>query len=154
MTTPQNNVQSMSPQALAEHLFNTAFMQNPKDAQLIATQVIEYLGRALFHAINSAKYDPVAYMTEALINTVVVTSEDDAARREVLKHISHILGQIATQQPQQQPQPQQPQPQQPQPQPQPQQPQPQQPQPQPQPAAQPRQPQQPWPPTGNSTGKP
>jgi hypothetical protein len=132
----------MSPQALAEHLFNTAFMQNPKDAQLIATQVIEYLGRALFHAINSAKYDPVAYMTEALINTVVVTSEDDAARREVLKHISHILGQIATQQPQQpQQQPQQPPQQQQQPQ---------------QPAAQPRQPQpqQPWPPTGNSTGKP
>ena len=133
MTTPQNNAQPvpMSPQALAEHLFNTAFMQNPKDAQLIATQVIEFLGRALFHAINSAKYDPVAYMTEALINTVVVTSEDDTARREVLKHISHIFGQIATQQPQQTQPPQQPQQAQP-----------------------PQQPRQPWPPTGNPNGKP
>jgi hypothetical protein len=122
MTAPQNNVQTMSPQGLVEHLFNTAFMQNPREARQIATQVVEYLsqalshavdsakldpasyakvielvGRAFFHAIVSAKYDPVAYMTEALISTVVVTSEDDAARREVLKHISGILAHVATQ---------------------------------------------------------
>ena len=97
MTTPQNNAQPMTPQGLAEHLFNTAFAQNPKAASQIATQVIEYLGQALFHAISAAKHDPVAYMTEALINTVVATSEDEAARREVLKHISDIIGQIATQ---------------------------------------------------------
>jgi hypothetical protein len=121
MTTPPNNVQSMSPHGLVEHLFDTAFKQNPREARQIATQVVEYLshalshavdsakldqasytkviefvGRTLFHAIVSAKYDPVAYMTEMLISTVVVTSEDEAARKEVLKHISTILGQIAT----------------------------------------------------------
>ena len=98
MTTPTpNNVQSMSPQGLVEHLFNTAFMQNPKDARLIATQVIDFLGRALFHAIGAAKHDPVVYMTEALINTIVATSEDESARKEVLKHISNMLAQVAAQ---------------------------------------------------------
>lgn len=101
MTPPSdpNSNQGLSPNGLAEQLFNAALMQNPSDPRLVARNVIGFLMNSLMYALNASKNDPIVFLTEALVNVVASSSEDDAARREVLKYISAMLAQAADQAP-------------------------------------------------------
>lgn len=95
------NAQMMTPQNLANQLFDKIAMQNPGKPQEVAGHVIGFLAASLMYAISSAKADPVAYLTETLLGVVMATtSGDEAARKEQLKTISSIFASVADPSPQ------------------------------------------------------
>lgn len=102
MTNPNDpNAQMMTPQNLANQLFDKIAMQNAGKPQEVATHVIGFLANSLMYAISSAKADPVAYLTETLLGVVMATtSGDEASRKEQLKTISSIFASVAEQAPQ------------------------------------------------------
>jgi hypothetical protein len=54
--------------------------------------VITFLTESLFYAVTSAKRDPIVFLTETLIYAVSSsTSGDEAARKELLKHVSDTI---------------------------------------------------------------
>jgi hypothetical protein len=89
MTTPNDpSQQPLTPNGLVEQLFNAAFAQNPREA---ASQVIDFLASSLFYAVTSAKRDVVVFLTEAIIYVVSASSADEAARKELLKHVGDTI---------------------------------------------------------------
>ena len=95
------NAQMMTPQNLANQLFDKIAMQNPGKPQEVAGHVISFLATSLMYALSSAKTNPVVYLTETLISVIVATtSGDEAARKEQLKYISSILAGAAESSPQ------------------------------------------------------
>ena len=104
MPTP-DNTKMLTPDGLTNQLFDGALKQNPTDARLAARQVISFLMNALMYALTSSKNDPIVFLTEALVDVIGASSEDDTARKEVLKHISDILAAAALQAPPAQGQP-------------------------------------------------
>lgn len=101
MTTPNNpNQDPLTPNSLVEQLFNVALAQSTtKDGKEIARQVIDFLGSALFYAIHAAKHEPVVFLTETLVQVITVSSADDNARKEMLKHVGETILSAATQPP-------------------------------------------------------
>jgi hypothetical protein len=97
MPTPNEAVKMLTPDGLTNQLFDGAWKQNPKDPQLAARQVIDFLASALLFALKSSKNDPVVFLTGALIDVIGFTAEDENARKELLTHISGILTQAAQQ---------------------------------------------------------
>ena len=99
MPTPNPNeaVKMLTPDGLTNQLFDGAVKQNPKDMQLAARQVIDFLASALLFALKSSRNDPVVFLTGALIDVIGFTAEDDNVRKELLLHISGILSQAAQQ---------------------------------------------------------
>lgn len=93
MTTPSNpnQPQGLTPNDLAEQLFNVAFAQNMKDPKEAARQVIEFLASSLFYAITMTKGDVIVFLTDTLIRVIAASSPDDSARKELLKHVSEII---------------------------------------------------------------
>ena len=120
MPTPPTNTNApkMTPEGLANKLFDDAFAQNPKDLRAIQGQIVGFLSDALFYAVKSAKTDPIVFLTEllltavaaskndpivflteTLVHVIAASSGDDAARVEMLKYISEILIHAAQQAP-------------------------------------------------------
>ncbi len=103
MPSPSDNTKMLTPDGLTNQLFDGALKQNPTDPRLAARQVISFLMNALMYALTSSKHDPVVFLTEALVDVIGASTEDDAARKEVLKHISNMLSAAAEQAPPQGP---------------------------------------------------
>ncbi len=93
MTTPSDSTQAqgLTPQGLAEQLFNMAIAQGVTDPRVASSQVIDFLGSSLFYAITSSKNDVIAFLAETLIRVVSVSAGDEAARKEMLKHIGDTI---------------------------------------------------------------
>lgn len=108
----------LTPEGLANQMFDGAFAQNPKDPRAVAGQVIGFLSDALFYAVKSSKTDPIVFLTELLLSAVAASkndpivfltetlvhvvassSGDDASRVEMLTHISNVLAYAAQQAP-------------------------------------------------------
>ncbi len=101
MTKPSDPAQQkgLTPDGLASQLFDVAFAQNPTDPRGAGRQVADFLGASLLYALRSSKSDMVVYLTEALLQVVAATSEDDAARKDVLKKLSDTFASAANAQP-------------------------------------------------------
>jgi hypothetical protein len=99
MTTPTPNdaVKMPTHSEITNHLFDIALKIHPTDVQLAARQVIGLLTDCTLYALTSSKHDPVVFLVEVLVNLIAVSSEDENARRELLKYISDMLAQIAQQ---------------------------------------------------------
>ena len=97
MTTPNdpNQAQGLTPEGLANQLFDAtiaqALAQNITDPRESARRVIGFLTEALFYALSSSKNDPVVFLTETLIYVVSASSADEAARKELLKHVGDTI---------------------------------------------------------------
>lgn len=92
MPTPNDSKpQALTPDGLANQLFDHAFVQNPTDPRKAAGQVIEFLGAALFYAVTSSKNDVIVFLTETLIYVVSASSADDASRKEMLKKVGDTI---------------------------------------------------------------
>lgn len=100
-TTPSdpNKAQGLTPDGLANQLFDVAIAQalaekisDPREA---ARRVIAFLTESLFYAVSSTKNDLVVFLTETLIYVVSSSSGDEAARRELLKHVSDTIANAA-----------------------------------------------------------
>jgi hypothetical protein len=91
MTTPNVPNQAISPEQLVNQLFDAAIAQSRNDLRVAARTVIVFLTEALFYAVTSAKNDPIVFLTETLIYAVATSSGDEAARKELLKHVSDTI---------------------------------------------------------------
>ena len=98
MPTPNdpNQVQELTPEALANKLFDAAvaqaLSQNITDPREAARRVVGFLTDSLFYALTSTKNDPVVFLTETLIIMVSSSSGgDEAARKELLKHVGDTI---------------------------------------------------------------
>lgn len=92
MATPNDpKPPGLTPDGLANQLFDAAFVQNPTDPRKAARQVIEFLGAALFYAVTSSKNDVIVFLTETLIYVVSASSADEASRKEMLKKVSDTI---------------------------------------------------------------
>ena len=94
MTTSSNPgqpQQGLTPDSLAEQLFNIAISQNTKDPHEAGRQVIEFIASSLFYAIKMTKNDIVVFLTDAIIRVIHASSPDDSSRRELIKHVSDII---------------------------------------------------------------
>lgn len=92
MSTPNDpKAPGLTPDGLANQLFDVAFVQNPTDPRKAARQVIEFLGAALFYAVTSSKNDVIVFLTETLIYVVSASSADEASRKEMLKKVSDTI---------------------------------------------------------------
>lgn len=85
------NAQMLSPDGLANQLFDAAIMQHKNDPREAAGQVIQFLTHALFYAVSSAKSDVVVFLTETIIYVVSSGAPDEASRKEMLKHIGETI---------------------------------------------------------------
>jgi len=90
MTTPSDPKQGLTPDGLANQLFDVALMQNQTDPRQAARQVVGFLTDALFYAVTSSKSDVIVFLTESLI-FVASVSGDETARKELLKHIGDTI---------------------------------------------------------------
>ena len=90
MTTPNEPTQ-LTPERLANDLFDKIFMQNPANARLAADHVIAFVTETLMYALKSAKEDPVIYTTQMVIYLVSSISVDEAARKEMLKKVGDLI---------------------------------------------------------------
>src|SRR5574342_217860 len=86
-----NEQKGLTPDGLAGQLFDVAISQNPSDPRGAARQVVDFLASALFYAITSSKGDVIVFLTEALIYMASASAEDEAARKELLKHIGDTI---------------------------------------------------------------
>lgn|SRR5574341_552796 len=98
MTTKPSNPaqaqqqQGLTPDSLANQLFDAAITQNPSDPREAAHRVIQFLTEALFYAVTSTKNDVIVFLTETLIYVVSSSSGgDEAARKELLKKIGDTI---------------------------------------------------------------
>ncbi len=91
MPTPNDTTKMLTPKGLAEQLFNGALGQGITNPQQVAGQVIAFLTEALFYAVTSAKNDPIVFLTETIIYAVVSSAGDEAARKELLKHVGDTI---------------------------------------------------------------
>jgi hypothetical protein len=91
--TPTNDPnKGLTPDGLVEQLFNIAITQNQmKDPREAARQVIDFLAASLFYAVTSTKSDVVVFLTETLIFLASKSVDDEAARKELLKHIGDTI---------------------------------------------------------------
>jgi len=87
--------QGLTPDGLANQLFDAAMgqamAQKVTDPREVARRVIEFLTSALFYAVSSSKQDVVVFLTETLIYVASSQSGDEAARKELLKHIGDTI---------------------------------------------------------------
>ena len=91
-TAPTNQDQGLTPESLANRLFDMALTQSTtKDPTEISQQVIDFLGGALVYALTSAKRDIVLFLTETLIMVVSAHSPDQNSRQEMLKKIGETI---------------------------------------------------------------
>jgi len=100
MTTPTksdpNQPQALTPQGLANQLFDVAVAQNfgqkSGDPREAARQVVGFLTESLFYAVSSTKNDLIVFLTETIILVVSSSSAgDEAARKELLKHVGDAI---------------------------------------------------------------
>lgn len=94
MTTPTPNDQSkgLTPDGLVNQLFDVAIMHNNiKDPREAARQVIDFLAASLFYAVESTKSDVLVFLTETIIVLASRTSDDEASRKELLKHVGDTI---------------------------------------------------------------
>ena len=82
--------QDLSPQGLTNQLFDAASRQttDPREA---ARRVIAFLTEALFYAVTSAKLDVIVFLTETIIYVASSMVDDEASRKELLKHIGDTI---------------------------------------------------------------
>ena len=91
-TTPNDPQKGLTPDGLANQLFDLAIQQNMKDPREAARLVIEFLTASLFYAVTSSKNDVIVFLTETLIYMVSASSSgDDAARKALLKHVGDTI---------------------------------------------------------------
>jgi len=88
---PNEAAKMLTPEGLANQLFDGALAHNATDPRGAARQVITFLNDALLYAVFSAKEDPIVYLTEALVYLISATSGDEAARKELLKHVGETI---------------------------------------------------------------
>ena len=97
MTTPNDpNQQGLTPEALANQLFDAAITQgltqNRTDPREAGRRVVGFLADAIFYALKATKEDSVVFLTETLIYAAASScSGDEAARKELLKHIGDTI---------------------------------------------------------------
>lgn len=91
MTTPNDASNGLTPERLANQLFDAALTQNMGDPSEVARRVIEFLASSLFYAVTSAKSNVIVFLTETLILMIAATSPDEAARKEMLKHVGDTI---------------------------------------------------------------
>lgn len=92
MPSPNDpNAKPLSPDGLANQLFDAALMQNPTNPRVVAQQVIDFLASSLFYAITSSKNDVIVYLTEAIIYVASASSADEPTRKELLKKIGDTI---------------------------------------------------------------
>lgn len=91
MTTPNDASNGLTPERLANQLFDAALTQNMGDPSEVARRVIEFLTSSLFYAVNSSKTNVIVFLTETLILMISATSPDEAARKEMLKHVGDTI---------------------------------------------------------------
>ena len=104
MTTPMtptkpsdpNQAQGLTPESLANQLTDAAmaqaFAQNVTDHREVGRRVVGFLTDSLFYAVTATKNDVVVFMTETLIIVASAScGEDEAARKELLKHIGDTI---------------------------------------------------------------
>lgn len=91
MTIPSDAPKPLSPDGLANQLFDLALAQNTADPRAAAGQVIQFLTSALFYAVTSSKSDVIVFLTETIIYAVSASSPDEAARKEMLKKIGDTI---------------------------------------------------------------
>jgi hypothetical protein len=85
------NVNMLSPDGLANQLFDAAIQQYKTDPREAARRVIQFLTEALFYAVSSAKGDVVVFLTETIIYVVSSASPDEAARKEMLRSVGETI---------------------------------------------------------------
>lgn len=85
------SAQMLSPDGLANQLFDQVVVQYKSDPREAARQVIQFLTQALFYAISSSKNDVIVFLTETLIYVVSSASPDEASRKEMLKGIAEVI---------------------------------------------------------------
>lgn len=85
------NAQMLSPDGLANQLFDAAVLQYKTDPREAARRVIQFLSEALFYAVSSSKSDVIVFLTETIIYVVSAASPDEAARKEMLKSIGETI---------------------------------------------------------------
>ena len=91
-TAPNEAPKGLTPDGLANQLFDLAIQQNMKDPREAARLVIEFLTSSLFYAVTSSKNDVIVFLTETLIYMVSSSSSgDEAARKELLKHVGDTI---------------------------------------------------------------
>lgn len=91
-TAPNNQNEGLTPESLANRLFDMALTQSTtKDPTEISQQVIDFLSGALVYALTSAKRDIIVFLTETLIMVVSAHSPDPNARQEMLKKIGETI---------------------------------------------------------------
>lgn len=88
MPTPTNE---LSPEGLANTLFDAVAAQFKTDPREAARRVVQFLTEALFYAVTSAKGDVIVFLTETIIYVVSSSSPDEASRAEMLKHIGETI---------------------------------------------------------------
>lgn len=94
MTTPTpnpNEGKGLTPDVLAEQLFDVAFTQNPSDPRGAARQAIDFLAAALYYALTKTKHDVVVYLTETLIHVISANATDEKSRKEMLKYVGDTI---------------------------------------------------------------
>lgn len=91
MTTPNDASNGLTPERLANQLFDAALTQNTGDPREVARRVIEFLASSLFYAVTSAKSNVIVFLTETLILMISAQSADEAARKEMLKHVGDTI---------------------------------------------------------------
>jgi len=91
MTTPSDAPKPLSPDGLANQLFDAALSQGVADPREAARRVVEFLTSALFYAISSSKNDVVVFLTETIIYVVSSSAPDENARKELLKKIGDTI---------------------------------------------------------------
>lgn len=85
------NAQMLSPEGLANQLFDVAAMQYKGAPREAAGHVIQFLLQSLFYAVTAAKNDVIVFLTETLIYVVSSSAPDEASRKEMLKSIGETI---------------------------------------------------------------
>ena len=103
MTTPNDpNQQGLTPEGLASQLFDAAMnqgmAQGMTDPRQAARRVVGFLTDSLFHALAATKSDPLVYLTETIVLLAATTCgpNNEAARKELLKHIGDTIANAAS----------------------------------------------------------
>jgi hypothetical protein len=81
----------LSPEGLANQLFDAAILQYRTDPREAARRVIEFLTEALLYAVSSSKGDVIVFLTETIIYVVSSGAPDDDSRKEMLKKIGEAI---------------------------------------------------------------
>lgn len=94
-SNPNQAPQGLTPEGLANQLFDAALSQavsqNVKDPREAGRWVARFLADALYYAITSTKDDPIVFLTETLIYVASSATDDEAGRKELLKHIGDTI---------------------------------------------------------------